>query len=351
MSHNFSQYPSLLSDRGIQSLRTVASADDQAIVTPKFHGSNFQVFYSRETGCLYGRRGAFLTPSEDHYGAVTTATALQIPGKVAQLFETLAAKHPSLQSIAVFGEVYGGWYKAEGVPFAKPARKPVQKDVWYSPNIELIFFDVRLDYASSFNALSDPSSIGQRNALSDPSSIAQRNAFMNYDDARLICESVGIPFVPAVFRGTVSDACAWAVETADSANALQFYNPHNYPLIPDNIGEGFVVRLAAETTGSDQQRPLAKIKSTRFKEVSQPKQQSSTHSYITMSRAASIASKLAESDIHMKNLKMLAESLVKDALADMDPTEAEVVSKEQMRQEAFVIMRNFIKGRYDLVKN
>lgn len=349
----FRAYPSLHPNRSAATvaatLLNVAAEAKQptgvlAVATPKIHGSNVQLHYAPATGVTFGRRTAFLSRTEEHYGATLASAELDVGTKMAALYAGLQATRPNLTAVVVYGEVYGGWYPHPDVPAAAKSRKPVQKGVWYTTTITIVGFDVCLEFEGG------------------------ATTFLDYDDARAVCAHVGIPFIPVACRGPVLEVCEWAVAHA-SDNALQYYNPQALPLIEGNGGEGFVVRLVKEAATSEA-RALAKIKSPTFSEVATGPDHSAGASasasacagksadwlagdavaqrFLNANRMAAVASKMAEADVHPKNIKMLADALATDALADPTITAAEVAAASTtegaraFKSTAFAVTRAFL---------
>jgi len=119
--------------------------------------------------------------------------------KMRALFATVTESQKSamrLEAVTVFFELFGGSYPHPSVLVATTApRRPVQPRLWYSPGVALAAFDVQLIFASS-------------------SGVASAPVFMGFDDACAALGRVGLPFVPAVFRGRLRDAMQWAFEHA-----------------------------------------------------------------------------------------------------------------------------------------
>lgn len=380
----FREYPSLRPSRGAAAVAgnlleigvacgvfpaTATTADVDAIVTPKMHGSNMRVRWGPgpAEGLRFGRRTGFFDAARcNHYGVTAAAAAIALHDKMPALHAHLVAAAErgrggsggdrggrdtaaagGLVAVTLHGEVYGGWYPHPAVPAAAftpgAYTKPVQRHIWYAPDHRLVGFDVQLELADG----------------SAP--------FLPYDAAAAACAAVEIPFVPAAWRGPLDAACAWAVAHA-ADNALACYNPLGLPLIEGNAGEGFVVRLAVETESPRSGRGLAKVKNPAFSEIAV-----GHHAYasaggmvlpadaalaaavavagrfITAPRAAAVASKMAPADVCRDNIKALAEALAADAKADplMTPDEAAAIAvagkpARTFLTRAFDIMRAFL---------
>jgi len=308
------------------------------VVVPKLHGSNVLIHYSPVYGVTWGRRGAFLTPEEEHYGARAAGALLDMDAKVKALFDALSdhvkliavpvsvpvsesvsetktesesefasTSNPGLEAIFVYGEVYGGQYTHPDVAAAKPSRKPVQRGIWYSPQVNIAVFDVAVQAAG-------------------------RTRFLSFNDAFRACNELGIPFVSPAYRSdSLLDACQWA-EAHVRDDALAHFNPLSLPLLgaDKNAGEGFVVRTVAEYAWGDA-RALAKLKNPSFSEVQSGADKKKVKHLdnacvqtamelaertLNSARAASVASKLDAKKLVIANIKAFANDLANDALAE-----------------------------------
>jgi len=369
----------MLPDRGLKSADRLAQvarnshafASDaeadaaRAVVTPKLHGSNVQVQYTPDAGVRYGRRSDFLAPGEEHYGVLAAAAALGMPTKIAALYEGLRLSQPTLAGVALYGEVYGGHYPHPDVPATPPAirKKPVQQGIWYTPEVQLVFFDVQLVLSVDTEAAGAVDG-GAGSAAAAGRARVSRTLFLDCDDASTACARAGLPFVPVIFSGSASEACAWAVAHVRD-NALAHFNPAGLPLLPANEGEGFVVRLAREAADCSD-RAMAKIKNPAFAEVAHgksgrpPRELGSVDAagwavaekLLLPARAAAVASKLPEADLDPCNLPALVSALCADARADVHFTAADAAtldgSAKAMRaftSHAFAVMRGHLAGR------
>lgn len=412
----FTAYPSLYPDRGAAAsaaaLRGIGESlaaegcFPLAVVTPKLHGSNLQARYeSSSSKMILGRRNGWLDANESHYGAREAAAALDLETKMGMLFDGLSRAHTNLVAVTVFMEVYGGEYPTMGRVSGKsiymsdlyrhmdggstssdaasggaafsdaasggatsggaassgsdteaatskaaaPRRKPVQLGIWYSHDIELAAFDVMLETIEP----------------SESSACTYKQTWLSFDDAAWVCMYVGIPFVPPVMRGTIEEACAWAVHHAED-NALAHYNPRGLPLIPANAGEGFVVRLVREVQ-RDGVRALVKIKNRKFSEIAhgggkdkgKGKGKEATLAstaaaeYVTPARAAAVTSKMPEHAVVPSNIKALVEALVADVMeepalrddADSAALFATHEGRRALNTVAYAVMRTHLTAR------
>jgi Rnl2 family RNA ligase len=309
----------------------------RCVATPKIHGSNLQLRITRDGDIRVGRRSGFLGGDEkDHYGHTRPAERLGMNAKLARLQAELAEREADLAFVTVYMEVYGGWYPHPAVPSVKMGRKAVQKGIWYSPDIEIVAFDVQIGLETG----------------------AAR--FLDFDDASELCTRIGIPFVPVAFTGGIDDTFRWAVEHA-ADNALQHYNPNNLPLLEGNGGEGFVVRTVKDVHWGED-RGVTKIKSDDFKEERGPtaavpkalddeseKLAAIAKMYAVVPRVASVASKLPEAEVDPKNLRKLSELTFADVMASVEDAEhLELLRSDKgakiLRSACFAAAKDFLRS-------
>ena len=208
-------------------------------------------------------------------------------------------------------------------------------------------------------AADDPGNCDEKDAPKDASEGASRSYFMGFDEACSALSEVGLPYIPAAFRGPLAEALSWA-HSHSRDNALAHYNPFDLPLIEGNAGEGFVVRAVCEHARSH--RPLAKMKNPDFDEVvlgpsamavclaqtlaarsggraASEQAEVLASRFLLPARVAAVASKEAEADATLRNHKALAALVITDALGEDDdlwePDERELVAPGGSGRGAF----------------
>jgi len=205
-------------------------ANCEWIASEKVHGSNFcfetdghHVQYSSRTNKLGGDANFFSAREEmPRYHPF-----------VLKAFRLAQERVPTLTSILIYGEYFGGYYP--GNP-ARPGCKKVQGGVAYSPGHHFYAFDVNLG----------------------------GKEYMDFDSARALLLAAGFPLVPEpLWRGSLDDLLAIDVETFQTTIPSQLGHP---PLDRFRIAEGIVIRPVREVCFG-QHRAILKKKGRAFWEA------------------------------------------------------------------------------------
>ena len=122
----------------IERVREAAPQDALWAVQEKVRGVNAS-FLCDDLDVRMARRTAILDPLEPFYGY--QAVLERYSGHIYHIFNLVRLACPSMTSIAVYGELFGGAYPHPDVP-PHPRAKPVQKGVWYSPGLDFYAFDL-----------------------------------------------------------------------------------------------------------------------------------------------------------------------------------------------------------------
>lgn len=261
------------------------------LVTPKIDGTNMSVTITRPTDddpkarVKYGRRNAFLKPGEKFYDYEKVMTPL------AKWRDLLTEFPDSVHTVTVFGELYGGGYAHPDVKPITPPPGLVQKTVQYAPDKRFAAFDIRLNNAE----------------------------YVPFQTAAAILDRHHVPRVEVVVSGTFAEAVAWATTHRSDPVNPAWYQLGHLPVIPDNFGEGWVVRPDRELTTTFGDRCLYKIKNPTFSEgaggAGDPSRKSlaPTSTIVTAARVANVLGKELPSSLVFKNIKTLADLVVADA--------------------------------------
>ena len=139
-----------------------------------------------------------------------------------------------------------------------------------------------------------------------------------------MCRALRVPFVPLSFVGAAADALEWARAHASDPAVLM---RQDLPTLPDNIGEGFVVRPVRDALWN-QGRVMLKAKSETFNETCRQVQPdlragemaaaaaAAACLVIPRARLEAVMSKQLPDDIGMHNFKQLNEALFQDVWRD-----------------------------------
>jgi len=210
---------------------------DEYIVTEKMHGANFSVITDGTT-VAFAKRTAVLgrvDGCENFYSVRSTRLVHELAALALRLAANKAAAAAGVNDeIHIYGELIGGHYPH---PEVSPVvgLEPVQRGVWYSPRLNFVAFDVRI-----------------------------RGQFLDYDEARVLCEGAGFNFVAPIFRGTLAECNAFE-NRFDSTLPTQLFDLP--PLSEPNWAEGIVIRPAREPSSAENNdRGMYKRKIPEFAE-------------------------------------------------------------------------------------
>jgi Rnl2 family RNA ligase len=293
----------------IESIQQQGLSGGNWVVVEKVHGSNASFLYDGEEFKFAKRTsladGGFYNcqPVIDKYEPV-----------IKQIFNGIKDAYPDVISIQIYFELYGGSY-----PEYKSTTKAIQKGVFYNPDIDAYFFDIRLNYED-------------------------KSIFMNFDDAVSIFKEYDVLYAEELFRGSFREA-------------LEYTNEYNstipdrlgLPAIETNICEGNIIKPVEEKRFGNGERVILKNKNEKWSEKSNksrspkvPKEipehlkpyLESIGEYITENRLKNVLSKIDPSTINQKSFGMLSGTLVKDALEDYikDNEGFKELPKEEQKQ-------------------
>jgi Rnl2 family RNA ligase len=206
----FKKYPSLEnSDREkvIQYMKDTHLDAHEYVVQEKIHGSNLCLITDGQS-VQTAKRSGVLSPDDIFYNHQAILT--QYEHSALQAFEQVKALYPDTETLAIFGEIFGGAY-----PHAEVASVPgalrCQKHIYYSPANDFCAFDL----------------------------FRNGSYFLDYDITEDIFKAAGFLYTPALARGDLATAMAYhPVFPTTLPERL------GYPLIPNNWAEGTVIKPA-----------------------------------------------------------------------------------------------------------
>ena len=109
------------------------------MVTEKVHGANLAVVV--DDGCVrYAKRTGLLDPDDDFYG-YREHIPPRYNDKFQALFQLAQTRFPTMHSLTIYGELFGGDYPHDEV-VAVQDLLPVQTGISYCPGLEFYAFDV-----------------------------------------------------------------------------------------------------------------------------------------------------------------------------------------------------------------
>jgi len=314
----FSRYSSI--DNSYR-LKTVGLIQEQIpsatfVVQEKIHGSNFAFYYDGET-VRYAKRGGLLNGEEtffhyrklDRYG---------IEDKIKSAFEYLKSEFgDEIEQVSIHGEIFGGSYPHDDVEKVKDVSR-VQKEVLYSPNVEFMAFDIKVN-----------------------------DTFMNMDHFIGLCEELDIPHLPILLRGTLEEALKYNNEYQTTVPNLL-----GYPELPDNICEGNVIKPVKTAYFGNGSRIVLKNKNAKFSEKSGQKgtptpkdplpqhvldMMSKGNEYVCENRLRNVLSKIGEvqQSEFGKILGLMSKDVLEDFMKDV-PEFLEMEKKERKEVQRFL---------------
>lgn len=201
------------------------------LVFEKIDGSNFSFVYNG-VEMKFARRGAILGKDERFFDY--TGVAERYSQAVIDLYHRLGLSEGS--HVNVFGELYGGYY-----PMIQSAEKPINKNIFYCPQIDFIVFDV---------------------FVKEPND--GYGKWLPYDEYAKLLEN--IPVLEPLFRGSFEDALKFENEFVTKIPVM-----HGLPEIEDNLAEGVVIKPAIPLHFPSGARVALKNKIERYNEKQTPK--------------------------------------------------------------------------------
>lgn len=297
-NHHNTKFLKMIADAGLENVTWVARE--------KIHGSNFSFWYDGIT-----LRTAKRTSFDDNF-----CNSEQLVSKYGDCIEYLYKEFllegyiTSGQTIAIFGEVFGGSYHGTKAPNAKT----VQKGMDYHPDNEFMFFDIKIETI-------------------DGDMVYMSDVFCKHC-AILMDRAYGekaLKIAPEVGCGTLEEVMSKSNEFPTLVPAL-FKLPLPDGVKEHTICEGYVMRPALKDVYFNQTRVILKSKNSKFLEKANGVKMgiqdftiSDEHkkefevllSMATPARLQSVFSKeYTVEDLHWNKLKELSGKMVKDITED-----------------------------------
>ena len=189
-------------------------------ISEKIHGANCQMTYD-EDGFHVGCRNSF----------DVTSNWIDLLKKYEPALKALYKLNDG--QVTFYGEFFGGSYPHKEVP-RNPNAKRVQKGVYYTPNNEVLFYDVLLS----------------------------GKGFVDVESFIKLADLWKIPRVKFIKVSSLEEALNYPNDEPS-----EIYKRYNLPEIEGNIREGVVIKPATNFYAG-QSRVIIKNKNDNFKEVS-----------------------------------------------------------------------------------
>ena len=201
------------------------------VVQEKIHGSNFSI-YTDGKEVQAAKRSKFLSEDEligfYHCDQIMDRYRNQILG----IFESVKEHvNGAVGEIAIFGELCGGNYPHEDIEKNNTV-KGVNSQVFYSPNIEFVVFDIKVN-----------------------------GVYIGVTEVNTVCSLNGIPFTGVLFEGKLDECLAYQNEFPTTIPAM-----FDLPRIEGNLCEGVVIRTKKALYCPNGERLLLKNKNEAFNE-------------------------------------------------------------------------------------
>ncbi len=216
----------------MERVRAEMPTDLEWIVQEKVHGSNTS-FLCDGVEVKFAKRTSILADDEKFYDFQPLLEAYK--PRVLSLFNRVKELYPEVDSICVFGEMFGGRYAHERVP-AEKGITLIQKGVYYTPGHEFYGFDIFVFEGG-------------------------QGRFLPVGEVNEIFEAEGFFYAKTLFRGSL-EACL-KYPNAFQSKISQWLG---LPDIANNICEGVVIRPVEPQYLKNGSRVLIKNKNARFAE-------------------------------------------------------------------------------------
>jgi RNA-editing ligase len=257
----------------------MCEASDEWIGTEKVHGANFGIYILDDGKTLRFAKRSGIMPSTEHffgYHALIPELTKQAAVIRSKLLEHLQL--PTVHSIIVNGELFGGKYTHPNVPrstqsFTMGGKKrgisAVQTDSFpqYSPNLHFYAFDIKYKQRDD----------------------SDETVTLTFDAATAIFQAVpDLLYARAIVRGTMDVVAAFDVESFQTT-IPPLLGLGNFPL-KGNWAEGLVVKHAKRgTVGWDPKgATVLKFKCVAFQEITTDRSQGPRVDAMEAVRKASI---------------------------------------------------------------
>jgi len=217
--------------RVIDQIKLQGFGDEVFIVQEKVHGANFS-FFTDGKEIKIAKRTAFIEKGEKFYNAHQILERYR--KNVIDVFEKVKTIYPDLETVVIYGELFGGGYKhKEGEP-VKDAIK-VQKGVEYAPYNEFYAFDIKLN----------------------------GTIYLDTDLVNQIFEETGFFYAKILFQGTLDEALKFP-NVFDSKIPAWL----GLPEIENNMCEGTIVKTLKTKYFGNGSRVILKNKNEKWIEKS-----------------------------------------------------------------------------------
>ncbi|RXM37649.1 RNA ligase, Rnl2 family [Chryseobacterium sp. CH21] len=301
--------------RVIEQIRMQGFGDEVFIVQEKVHGANFS-FFTDGKEIKIAKRTAFIEKDEKFFNAHQILERYR--KNVIEVFQKVKNIHPDVETVVIYGELFGGGYKHKEVEPVKDAVK-VQKGIEYAPYNEFYAFDIKLNGIT----------------------------YLDTEVVNHIFEETGFFYAKILFQGSLEEV-------------LKFPNVFNsqipawlgLPQLEDNMCEGTIVKTLKTRYFGNGARIILKNKNEKWVEKSKMvKKEAKTvqkqvhfsekaqeiweeiQKYATVNRLNNVVSKIGEFEpkIIGKVIGLFSQDILEDFQKDFPAAFAGIEKEEQKR--------------------
>ncbi|SMC86633.1 MULTISPECIES: RNA ligase, Rnl2 family [unclassified Chryseobacterium] len=321
--------------RVIEQIRMQGFGDEVFIVQEKVHGANFS-FFTDGKEIKIAKRTAFIEKDEKFFNAHQILERYR--KNVIKVFQKVKTIDPNVETIVIYGELFGGGYEHKDVEPVKGAVK-VQKGIEYAPYNEFYAFDIKLNGVT----------------------------YLDTEMINSIFEETGFFYAKTLFQGSLEEA-------------LRFPNVFNSKIptwlgLPEmnNMCEGTIVKTLKTKYFGNGARVILKNKNEKWIEKSKMvKKQAKTvqkqihfsetaqniweeiQRYATVNRLNNVVSKIGEFEpkIIGKVIGLFAQDILEDFEKDFPAVFTTIEKEEQKRinKKLNALVIDFIKEELMTVK-
>jgi Rnl2 family RNA ligase len=237
--------------RVIDQIRMQGFGNEVFIVEEKVHGANFS-FFTDGKEIKIAKRTAFIEKDEKFFNAHQILERYR--KNVIEVFEKVKTMHPDVETVVIYGELFGGGYKHKEVEVVKDAIK-VQKGIEYAPHNEFYAFDIKLNGTT----------------------------YLDTDFVNQIFKETGFFYAKILFQGTLDEALNYS-NVFDSKIPAWL----GLPKIENNMCEGTIIKTLKTKYFGNGSRVILKNKNEKWVEKSKVvrKQNKSAQKQIDFSEKA-----------------------------------------------------------------
>lgn len=300
--------------RVIDQIRMQGFGDEVFIVQEKVHGANLS-FFTDGKEIKMAKRTAFIEQDEKFYNAHDILERYR--KNVIHIFEKVKAVYPDMETVVIYGELFGGGYKHKEVAPVKDAIK-VQKGIEYAPHNEFYGFDIKLNGTT----------------------------YLDTDLANQIFEETGFFYAKILFQGTLKEALKFPNAFGSKIPAWL-----GLPEIEDNMCEGTIIKTLKTRYFGNGARVILKNKNEKWTEKSKVVRKErparkdvhfsgkareiweEIRSYVTVNRLNNVMSKTGEFEPEMmgKIIGLFSQDVLEDFEKDFPEAFAAIEKDEQKR--------------------